>query len=232
MKDIELAIQLAKDPIDKAEYISDRGNYYFQQGKYDLAVTDYHTAIELDPKSNFNYVRLGLVYSKVEKYAEALANAEIALKLDPKQTSTASVSAYSVMGQVYTKQKNFANAKAVRDRATAINLDNRTMAIKSSKSSTLGFMHYNLGEIDNAMSNWKQAIRLNPGTQAESQLAMASVLYSQGKVESAIQLAKPILNRYSHLKNPQYLNQSLWSSELLLLAKKMYSDRQISLAAF
>lgn len=29
------------------------------------------------------------------------------------------------------------------------------------------------------------------------------------------------LNRYPHLKNPQYLNQSLWSSELLLLAKKL-----------
>jgi tetratricopeptide (TPR) repeat protein len=229
MQDIELAIQLEKDPVDKAEYISNRGSYYFQQGKYDLALADYNAALKLNPKFILNYVRLGRLYYKQGKYPEALTNAEIALKLDPKQTSPYSVTAYSVMGQVYTKQKDSNKAKAAKDRAIAINLDNRPIAVRSNQSSTLGFMQYDLGELDNAISSWKQSVRLNPGTQSESQLAMASVLYSQGKIDEAIQLAKPILNRYPHLKDLQYLNQSLWSPELLLLAKKMYSDRRLSI---
>jgi tetratricopeptide (TPR) repeat protein len=229
MENVEQAIQLEKNPIDKAEYISNRGTYYFQQGKYDLAIADYNSVLKLNPKSILNYVRLGRVYFKIGKYTEALANADIALKLDRNQTSPYSVFAYSVMGQVYIQQRNFAQAKAARDRMIAINLDNRSMAIKSNKNSTIGFMQYDLGDIANAISNWKQAVQLNPGTQHESQLAIASVLYSQGKIDEAIQLTKPILNRYPHLKDPRYLNQSLWSPELLVLAKKMYDDRQLSI---
>jgi tetratricopeptide (TPR) repeat protein/V8-like Glu-specific endopeptidase len=228
MKDIELAIQLEKDPTDKAEYISNRGSYYFQQAKYDLALADYNTTLKLDPKSVINYLRLGRVYYKLGKYAEALKNVDTVLKLDPKQVSPYSVSAYSLMGQVYIKQNNLPQAKAAKDRMIAINLGNRSTAIKSSKNTNIGFLQYDLGEIENAMSNWKQAVQFNPGTQYESQLAMASVLYSQGKIDEAIQLAKPILNRYPHLNNPQYLNQSLWSSELFLLIKRMYSDRRVN----
>jgi tetratricopeptide (TPR) repeat protein len=228
MKDIELAIQLEKDPVEKAEYISTRGGYYFQQGKYDLALVDYNNVLKIDPKSIISYVRQGRAHYKLGQYSEALLDADMALKLDPKQRSPYSVSAYSVMGQVYAKQKNFTKAKATRDRMISINLENRSIAVKSNKSSTLGFLQYDLGEIDNAMSSWKQAVKLNPGSQYESQLAMASVLYNQGKTSAAIQLAKPVLNRYPHLKNTQYLNQSLWGSELLLLANKLCSDRRVN----
>ncbi|WP_295617298.1 serine protease [Chamaesiphon sp. GL140_3_metabinner_50] len=228
MQDLELAIQLEKAPTDKAEYISDRGSSYFQQGKYDLALADYNTTLQLDPKSTLNYLRLGRVYYKLGKYAEASIAIDTALKLDPKQASPYSVAAHSLMGKIYVKQNNLPQAKAARDRMNAINLDNRSTAIASSKHTNLGFLQYDLGEIENAMSNWNRSLKLNPGTNYESQLAIASVLYSQGKVDEAILLAKPILSRYPHLKNPQYLNQSLWSSELLVLANKMYSDRQLN----
>jgi tetratricopeptide (TPR) repeat protein len=228
MKDLELAVGLEKDPIEKAEYISDRGSCYFQQGKYDLALADYNTALKLDPKSVINYLRLGRVYYKFGKYSEALIAIDTVLKLDPNQISPYSVAAYSLMGQIRLKQKDLPKARAARDRMIAINLDNRSTAIASSKNTNLGFLQYDLGEIENAMSNWKRSIKLNPGTNYESQLAMASVLYSQGKINEAILLAKPILNRYPHLRNPQYLNQSLWSSELLTLVKKMYGDRQVN----
>ena len=110
----------------------------------------------------------------------------------------------------------------------SINLENRSTAIASSKNTNLGFLQYDLGEIEQAMSNWNRSLKLNPGTNHESQLAIASVLYSQGKFDEAILLAKPILMRYPQLKNPQYLNQSSWSSELLILAKKMYGDRRLN----
>lgn len=83
------AIQKAieKDPkLASAYEARGVGNYYLPQqlgGGFELAIADFHKAIELDPKRAESYLWLGLSLRKENKNAEARQAFQKALQLDP-----------------------------------------------------------------------------------------------------------------------------------------------------
>jgi tetratricopeptide (TPR) repeat protein/V8-like Glu-specific endopeptidase len=217
------SIELAQNPNEKSKYTVSLGLNYFQQGKYDLALASLNTAIKLNPQSTFAYADRAKLFERLGSDPQALADVNTALKLDPEDQI-----AYLVMARLYIKQNNPAQVQAITDKILKIDQNNPVRATQARSYRVVGFIQAEQGEIEQAISSWKRSVEINPGTSYESQLAMASVLYGQGKTSEALQLAKPILSRYPHLKDPQYLTQSLWNPKLLVLVKKMYSDRRFS----
>ena len=61
-----------------------RGDAYYSQGKYDLAIIVYKKALELDPKNVYALNNLGDAYYKQGKYDLAISAYKKALEMNPK----------------------------------------------------------------------------------------------------------------------------------------------------
>lgn len=61
-----------------------RGLRYFDERKYNKAITALKNVIEIDPKFKEAYNRLGAIYIKHEKYNEAIENLQKATNIDPR----------------------------------------------------------------------------------------------------------------------------------------------------
>jgi len=61
-----------------------RGLRYFDERKYNKAITAFKNVIEIDPKFKEAYNRLGAIYIKHEKYNEAVENLREATNIDPR----------------------------------------------------------------------------------------------------------------------------------------------------
>jgi hypothetical protein len=60
-----------------------RGNIYFSENKYDLALINYNQSIALNPKECLAIENRGAVYATIGKYDLALADMNLALNLNP-----------------------------------------------------------------------------------------------------------------------------------------------------
>jgi tetratricopeptide (TPR) repeat protein len=65
-----------------AEKKKNLGNEQFKQGKFPAALALYEEAISCDPSNAVFYTNRALVLQKMDKWAEALADAEFAVSLD------------------------------------------------------------------------------------------------------------------------------------------------------
>jgi cytochrome c-type biogenesis protein CcmH/NrfG len=74
--------ELDKDP-QNVEYRVMLGNIYYDQGKWDQAVTFYEQAVKLKPGDADVLVDLGVCYRNLKRPDEALAQFEKALKVEP-----------------------------------------------------------------------------------------------------------------------------------------------------
>ncbi len=93
-----------------------RGAAYRSEGQTDLAITDYNTALRLDPKDvDTLYIR-GNAYASKRDYEHAIADYDEAIKLDP-----GFAPAYNNRGGAYHMQRNYVRAIADFDRAIALN---------------------------------------------------------------------------------------------------------------
>ena len=60
-----------------------RGDAYYSQGKYDLAIIVYKKALELDPENVYALNNIGDAYYKQGKYDLAISAYKKALEMDP-----------------------------------------------------------------------------------------------------------------------------------------------------
>jgi tetratricopeptide (TPR) repeat protein len=65
-----------------------RGQSYFNEGKYDLAIADYDQAIRLDPKDADYYNDRGLAYYAKGDYDRAIADFQQVLRINPADSDT------------------------------------------------------------------------------------------------------------------------------------------------
>ncbi len=68
---------------ESAKEHNDLGVTFSQQGQYDLALTEFNKAIEIDPLSADAYNNRGINYSKKDQYELAIADFSQSLKLTP-----------------------------------------------------------------------------------------------------------------------------------------------------
>ncbi|RDY59865.1 tetratricopeptide repeat protein [Flagellimonas nanhaiensis] len=62
----------------------DKGQMFFSEGKYAIAIEHYKNAVEEDSKFAFAWDMIGYSYRKLEEYDKAIHNYEKSLEIDPK----------------------------------------------------------------------------------------------------------------------------------------------------
>jgi tetratricopeptide (TPR) repeat protein len=84
LEDFTNAIRSAKDDKDFAELHNERGNTYYAQEKYDLALADYDRAIEKNPKHAWAHANRGDALGQMKRYDEAFKSLDAAIALTPR----------------------------------------------------------------------------------------------------------------------------------------------------
>jgi len=75
------------DWINYEEFL-ERGNRYYTNGNFDLAIADLNEAIRLNPKDAISYTFRGVAYLMKKNYDRAIADFEAALRIDPNDADT------------------------------------------------------------------------------------------------------------------------------------------------
>jgi TonB family protein len=112
---VSVSAPAATPALDYAFYRK-RADENSSKGEYDLAVSDYNKAIELNPKDPAAYLNRGRVYSDRKSYDLAILDYDKTIELDPKDST-----AYFKRGDVYEKKGNL--QQAINDYQKAAELD-------------------------------------------------------------------------------------------------------------
>lgn len=95
-----------------------RGNYYYNQGKYNEALVSYNWVLELIPNDPNALNNRGNAYSKLKRYEEALIDYNRSLKLSPNETVT-----LDNRGIAYIRLKRYEKALADFNRSLELRPD-------------------------------------------------------------------------------------------------------------
>ncbi|MCA2721779.1 MAG: tetratricopeptide repeat protein [Microcystis sp. M176S2] len=168
------AINQAINLAPRAAWYYNRGNLYYYQQKYDLALSDYDKAIELNPNYAYAYYNRGNLYKNLQKYELALADYDKAIELNPNYAK-----AYYNRGVLYYDQKKYELALADWNKAIELN-PNFTDAYYNR-----GNLYYNQQKYDLALSDYNKAIDINPND-AGAYLNRGGLYSYQQKYELAL----------------------------------------------
>ncbi|WP_072924754.1 tetratricopeptide repeat-containing S1 family peptidase [Microcystis aeruginosa] len=145
------AITQAIDLAPRAAWYYNRGVLYYNQQKYDLALSDWNKAIELNPNFAGAYVNRGILYSDLQKYDLALSDYSKAIDINPNLAK-----AYYNRGNLYKDLQKYDLALADYDKAIELNR-NYAMAYYNR-----GNLYSDLQKYDLALSDYSKAIDINP----------------------------------------------------------------------
>lgn len=101
---------------------ADENNF---KGQFDLAVTDYNKAIELNPKDDVSYLNRGRAYLSKKSFDLALTDLDKSIEINPKEAM-----AYSLRADLHEKKGNA--AQAITDYQKAVELDAKNETAKTS----------------------------------------------------------------------------------------------------
>jgi len=73
-----------------------KGNQYAKDGKFDAAISEYNTAIGLDPGNSNTYENLAISYAKTGSFQNAVKTMQTAIRLNPDDAMK-----YSTLGIIY-----------------------------------------------------------------------------------------------------------------------------------
>ncbi len=178
---INQAIELAP----RAAWYVNRGSLYSDLQKYELALSDYNKAININPNFALAYYNRGLLYSDQKKYDLALSDYDKAIEINPNYAE-----AYVNRGFIYYNQQKYDLALSDWNKAIEINpnyanayynrgnlyydlqkydlaLSDYSKAIELNRSYAIayynrGLLYFNQQKYELALADWNKAIRINP----------------------------------------------------------------------
>jgi tetratricopeptide (TPR) repeat protein len=187
-------VPVTPEDIQKAFEISQEGDLAFGRKDYYASLIKYLESARLNPNSEVIYNKLGIAYSQLKYYEQAIDSFLHSIALNRKYPYS-----YNNLGSVYFAQGNM--KKSEKYFKKAIGLKNDEAAF-----------HMNMGSVllerkkrEKAMAEWRKALALDPailtgsssvsliGTRAstmERRYFMARLLASSGRVDLAIENLK------------------------------------------
>jgi tetratricopeptide (TPR) repeat protein len=144
-----------------------RGNAFFFATKYEDAIADYKTALNLNPEFAEAYINRSAVYTIQGDYARATADYKTALNLNPDDADV-----YNIRGNIYSYQGNY--DQAIADYTTAIKLNPENAVAYNNRGNDYGAQR----NYDQAIADYTTAINLNP--------EFADAYYNRGIAYSAL----------------------------------------------
>ncbi|MGB6294776.1 MAG: tetratricopeptide repeat protein, partial [Rivularia sp. (in: cyanobacteria)] len=200
-KKAEIAIQQAIKLSPRAAFYLNRGNVYYHQEKWDLALADFNKAIQMNPEFTMAYYNRGTFYDDQKKQDLALADFNKAIQINPQYAD-----AYLNRGYVYHNHKKQDLALADYNKAIKINPEYALAYLNR------GAIYFDQKKLDLALADYNKAIKI------DSEFAMA--YYNRGnfyKNQKKLDLALADYNKAIEI-NPNdtdtYLNRgNLYSNQ-------------------
>lgn len=182
--------------MNKAEKdaLVNRGNIYFNQGKYDIAIADYNECLKIDSNEQLALENRGAAYGAIGKFDLALADMTQALKLKPQ-----SLNGYANRALVEQMLNKHQEA-----------IDDLYLHLKYTPDETggiynaIGVSQMNLNQFPNAIESFNKALSLNENPQFLYNRALAFLKSgnkpnARNDVERSIKLGAKL--------DPAFLNQ-------------------------
>ncbi len=169
-----------------------RGLLAYQQGQTGVALTLIQQAISFDKKKPHYFFNQALVLEKEERWTDAIAAYQEALRLNPHY-----VEALSNVGNVYRRQRQWNQAITVYEKARALKPQSANLL------NNLGVVYKEKGDLDQALVQYQQATKLSP-QHAEAHNNMGVVLKDQGKLDAAAEAFQQALQLKPNYANAHY----------------------------
>lgn len=138
-------------PDTAAVAYNNRGQALMSKGSYYDALTDFKSAIEVNPILADAYYNLGAAYLSLGRYEEAIKQGREAVRLSPNNPIF-----YSGLGKIYFKQMRFDEATKYYQTAITLKPDNPAF------HNDLANVYYKFGYYDKAILEYMVAVRLKP----------------------------------------------------------------------
>jgi len=125
-----------------------KGNQFAKDGQFDSAISEYNTAVALDPENSNTYENLAISYAKTGNFPDAVQTMQTAIRLSPDDAMK-----YSTLGIIYHADGKLQRALEQYIRSVRLNPG-------------YGEMYYNMAVIYNELGQFESAYRA--GLQAQS----------------------------------------------------------------
>ncbi len=221
---VERGFQLAKEIDDKQGLISLfnlKGAYHWIKGSYIPAIEAYNQSLELSRKYHkprgilTSFTNLGMVYSKLSEYPQAIEYFLKAIALGDSIHSDNS-NTYNSLGVVYKKNSNFDLAiKALEERIKVVKSQRASSSgLIGGAYTNLGNVYLNMGDLEQSMSYQKKALHVFDSLHQNRGIAIcynniSDILIRQKKISEALIYSEKALT-LSH-------QDSFYSSEAMAL---------------
>ncbi len=144
-------IKSQSENILSAQEWNEKGKRFFEEKKFDSAISAYNNAINLEPESaKFYFYRGGTFFSKKD-YTSTVIDLETAIKLDPNYANS-----YYILGVTYVILKDM--DKAMKYFTEAIQKDSSISGAYTQRA----FLYIEKNDFDKAIKDSTESIRLNP----------------------------------------------------------------------
>jgi tetratricopeptide (TPR) repeat protein len=190
----KVQISVSKEDIARANEILGEGDLAFSRKDYYAALIKYLEAVRINPQSDYIYNRLGIAYSQLKFYGEAIDAFKTCIKLNPKYSY-----AYNNVGSVFFAQSNLRKAEKYFKKAISLKDD------EASFHMNLGSLYLERKKKDKAMAEWQRSLALDPnifskrsaaslsssgGSLMDRYYFLARIFASSGRTEPAIENLK------------------------------------------
>ena len=185
------------------------GTTFLQLKKFDDAIDNFHTSIDINSNFPEVYNNLGIALAEKEKYSEALENYNKAIKLKNDY-----IDAHINRGVSLNKLKKF------QDAISDLNFVIKTQPLNPLAHNNLGNIFKELKNYNEAINSYDKAININQNY-LEAINNKALILNFQKKYESSLKELNKIYN-----KNPEFHNllQNIISNKMHIFDWENFDD--------
>jgi tetratricopeptide (TPR) repeat protein len=184
-------VTVTPEDIQRASAASQEGDLAFGRKDHYASLIKYLESARLNPNSELIYNKLGIAYSQLKYYEQAIDAFLRSIEINPKYPFS-----YNNLGSVYFAQKNLKKAEKYFKKA---------LALKNNEASfhmNLGSLHLERKRREKAMAEWRTGLALDPmiltrntsvslmgasSSTMERRYFIARLLASSGEVDLAIE---------------------------------------------
>jgi tetratricopeptide (TPR) repeat protein len=142
------------DPYAQAKALQDKGEALAEKNPQE-ALSLFHKAIELNPKSVQGHFQLGLTYTTLKNYPKAIETYQKVTELDPKFSE-----AYFNLGYIYATNKHYSKAEQMYSQVVKLAPPYLDEALFN-----LSLVQEKQGKRKECMENLQRALQANPKNQ-------------------------------------------------------------------
>jgi tetratricopeptide (TPR) repeat protein len=194
----QVRVSVTPEDALKAKGLAGEGDIAFARKDFYAALIKYLEAYRLNPNSEHLCNSLGIAYSQLNLYGEAIQIFHRAIFLNKKYAYP-----YNNLGSVYFAQKNYRQAEKYFKKAISLN------AKEASFHLNLGSLYLERKKRDSAMAEWRKSFALDPevftkrrianlpssgSSLMERYLFLARLMAASGNIDQAIENLKLAFN--------------------------------------